>query len=119
MTRVLVVDDEPQIRRALSLNLGARGYDVLEAATGEHPVAGGDVEVAAARVLRQVPDLTDDVDGAGVRDTLAGQRREGGGLAGAVAADQADPVAGLYAEGGVADEDAATGTQLEAGRRDH
>jgi two-component system, OmpR family, KDP operon response regulator KdpE len=35
MIRVLVVDDEPQIRRALSLNLGARGYEVFEAATGE------------------------------------------------------------------------------------
>ncbi|MCU1361028.1 MAG: DNA-binding response regulator, partial [Ilumatobacteraceae bacterium] len=35
MMRVLVVDDEPQIRRALSLNLGARGYEVFEAATGE------------------------------------------------------------------------------------
>ncbi len=34
-TRVLVVDDEPQIRRALSLNLGARGFEVVEAATGE------------------------------------------------------------------------------------
>jgi two-component system KDP operon response regulator KdpE len=33
--RVLVVDDEPQIRRALSLNLGARGYEIFEAATGE------------------------------------------------------------------------------------
>jgi two-component system KDP operon response regulator KdpE len=33
--RVLVVDDEPQIRRALSLNLGARGYEVFEAMTGE------------------------------------------------------------------------------------
>ena len=35
MTRVLVVDDEPQIRRALSLNLGARGFVVDLAATGE------------------------------------------------------------------------------------
>ncbi|MBK9180336.1 MAG: response regulator [Acidimicrobiales bacterium] len=35
MTRVLVVDDEPQIRRALSVNLRARGYDVDLAASGE------------------------------------------------------------------------------------
>ena len=33
--RVLVVDDEPQIRRALSTNLRARGYEVDLAATGE------------------------------------------------------------------------------------
>src|SRR2546429_459493 len=35
MTRVLVVDDEPQIRRALSINLRARGYDVDLAESGE------------------------------------------------------------------------------------
>ena len=35
MTRVLVVDDEPQIRRTLSTNLKARGYEVDLAATGE------------------------------------------------------------------------------------
>jgi two-component system KDP operon response regulator KdpE len=35
MTRVLVVDDEPQIRRALTINLSARGYDVDVAASGE------------------------------------------------------------------------------------
>ncbi|HWJ62793.1 MAG TPA: response regulator [Acidimicrobiales bacterium] len=35
MTRVLVVDDEPQIRRALRTNLAARDYDVDLAATGE------------------------------------------------------------------------------------
>ncbi|MGE0877934.1 MAG: response regulator [Acidimicrobiia bacterium] len=35
MTRVLVVDDEPAIRRALAVNLEARGYDVDAAATGE------------------------------------------------------------------------------------
>ncbi len=32
---MLVVDDEPQIRRALAINLRARGYDVDLAATGE------------------------------------------------------------------------------------
>jgi two-component system KDP operon response regulator KdpE len=34
MTRVLVVDDEPQIRRALQINLKARSYDVHLADTG-------------------------------------------------------------------------------------
>jgi two-component system KDP operon response regulator KdpE len=33
--RVLVVDDEPPILRAVAANLRARGYDVLTAATGE------------------------------------------------------------------------------------
>ena len=35
MTRILVVDDEPQILRAMGTNLRARGYDVELAATGE------------------------------------------------------------------------------------
>ena len=35
MTRILVVDDEPQILRALGTNLQARGYDVDLAPTGE------------------------------------------------------------------------------------
>lgn len=35
MTTVLVVDDEPQIRRALAANLKAREYEVLQASTGE------------------------------------------------------------------------------------
>ncbi len=35
MSRVLVVDDEPQILRALTTNLRARGYDVDEASSGE------------------------------------------------------------------------------------
>jgi two-component system, OmpR family, KDP operon response regulator KdpE len=35
MTRILVVDDEPQILRALGTNLKARGYDIDLAPTGE------------------------------------------------------------------------------------
>jgi two-component system KDP operon response regulator KdpE len=35
VTRVLVVDDEAQIRRALAVNLEARGYEVELAASGE------------------------------------------------------------------------------------
>ena len=42
--RVLVVDDEPQIRRALSVNLRARGYDVDQASSGEEAL-----HLAAAR----------------------------------------------------------------------
>ena len=35
MTRILVVDDEPQLLRALGTNLKARGYQVDLAPTGE------------------------------------------------------------------------------------
>jgi two-component system, OmpR family, KDP operon response regulator KdpE len=38
VTRVLVVDDEPQIRRALSLSLLANGYEVEAVETGEQAV---------------------------------------------------------------------------------
>lgn len=48
MSRVLVVDDEPQIRRALTTNLRARGFHVDEAETGEEAL-----EIAA----RTRPDL--------------------------------------------------------------
>jgi two-component system KDP operon response regulator KdpE len=48
MTRILVVDDEVQIRRALDINLRAHGYDVALAATGEDALT----EAAA-----NVPDL--------------------------------------------------------------
>jgi len=34
VTRVLVVDDEPQILRALRINLSARGYEVSTAVDG-------------------------------------------------------------------------------------
>ncbi|MFE4637324.1 response regulator [Streptomyces sp. NPDC056773] len=44
MTRVLVVDDEPQIVRALVINLKARKYEVDAAADG-----AGALEMAAAR----------------------------------------------------------------------
>ncbi|GAA3030788.1 response regulator [Actinokineospora globicatena] len=44
MTTVLIVDDEPQIVRALRINLTARGYDILTAhdgATALHQAAEG------------------------------------------------------------------------------
>ena len=48
MTRILIVDDEPQILRALRINLQARHYEVLAAADGAealHAVAAGHPEV--------------------------------------------------------------------------
>lgn len=39
MTRVLVVDDDPALGRALALNLRARGYDVDTAASGAQALA--------------------------------------------------------------------------------
>jgi two-component system, OmpR family, KDP operon response regulator KdpE len=39
MTRVLVIDDEPQIIRALRINLRARQYEVYTAQTGEQALA--------------------------------------------------------------------------------
>ena len=63
MTRVLVVDDEPQILRALRTSLVARDYQVVTASTGEQGLA-----MAAA----QPPDLVvldlglPDLDGAEV-----------------------------------------------------
>ena len=48
MTRILIVDDDTQIRRALDINLRAHGYEVALAATGEEALT----EAAAS-----VPDL--------------------------------------------------------------
>jgi two-component system KDP operon response regulator KdpE len=68
MTTVLVVDDEPQIVRALRINLSARGYDVLTAYDGK----------TALRVaVDEKPDLVvldlglPDIDGV---DVIAGLR---------------------------------------------
>jgi two-component system, OmpR family, KDP operon response regulator KdpE len=69
MTRVLVVDDEPQILRALRINLRARDYDVHVAATGTEAL-----EVAG----RYPPDLVildlglPDLDGVEVIQGLRG-----------------------------------------------
>ena len=48
MTRILVVDDEPQILRALGTNLKARGYEIDLAPNGE---------VALTLAARHHPDL--------------------------------------------------------------
>jgi two-component system, OmpR family, KDP operon response regulator KdpE len=69
MTRVLVIDDERQILRALAAGLGAHGYDVLTADTGE---AGLDAAATA------IPDCVildlglPDIDGTEVIRRLRG-----------------------------------------------
>ena len=59
MTRVLVVDDEPQILRALRINLRARRYDVTTAANGTQALddlgpAGHDITVEIPEMLPAV-----------------------------------------------------------------
>ena len=50
---VLVIDDEPQIRKFLRISLGSQGYKVLEAGTGaDFDVA--DVEFMAGRMAKQL-----------------------------------------------------------------
>jgi len=69
VTLVLVVDDEPQIRRALRANLVARGYDVELASSGEEAL------VAAADRLPDVVLLDlglPGIDGMGVIEGLRG-----------------------------------------------
>ena len=51
MTRVLVVDDEPQILRALQLKLRSEGYDVETAATGEQALVAAAAHVPEAVIL--------------------------------------------------------------------
>ncbi|MDQ1626360.1 MAG: two-component system, OmpR family, operon response regulator KdpE [Actinomycetota bacterium] len=69
MTRVLVVDDEPQILRALAINLRARHYDVFTADTG----AGALAEAAAHEPDLVVLDLgLPDIDGVEVIRGLRG-----------------------------------------------
>jgi CheY-like chemotaxis protein len=45
---ILVVDDEPQIRRVLQATLSSNGYDVIEAKNGREAITA---------VLREHPDL--------------------------------------------------------------
>ncbi|ROZ98318.1 response regulator [Gordonia sp. OPL2] len=67
--RVLVVDDEPQLLRALRINLNARGFAVTTAATGADALA------AASRTNPQVVVLDlglPDIDGLTVLEGLRG-----------------------------------------------
>ena len=69
MNRILVVDDDPQLLRAMRITLHARGYDVVTAATGREAVD----EAARRRPDLVVLDLgLPDIDGLDVIRTLRG-----------------------------------------------
>jgi two-component system KDP operon response regulator KdpE len=69
VSRVLVVDDEPGLRRALAINLRARGYDVSVAADGAAALAAASQQPPDAVVL----DLgLPDMDGTQVIEGLRG-----------------------------------------------
>jgi hypothetical protein len=103
----------------LHLHLGDVGDELVQPAGGQHPVARGDVEVARARVLGQVAHRATPRDGAAVGRALTGQDAKAGGLAGAVAPDQTDAVAGLDAQRGGFEQYARASTQLEVSCGNH
>ncbi|WP_172196117.1 response regulator [Saccharibacillus qingshengii] len=58
-TRILIVDDEPQIRKLLRVTLAAHGYTVHEAGTGEEGVLQASMHAPELIVLDLgLPDLT-------------------------------------------------------------
>ena len=72
MTRVLVVEDEPGLRKALGINLRARGYEVALAADGKTALTAASRHPPDAVIL----DLgLPDMDGAEVIEGLRGWSR--------------------------------------------
>ena len=71
MTRILLVDDDRQLRRALHITLRAAGYELGVAATGTE---------ALARAASEPPDIVildlglPDLDGVAVLESLRGDR---------------------------------------------
>ena len=98
-----------------------RREDLVEPAGREDPVLGEDVEVAFLRILGQVTDGAGVADAARVRLRLARQNAQRGGLARTVAADEADPVAGRYAQrvSGRRQKSPRARSYFQVGRGDH
>ena len=72
MSRILLVEDDPQLLRAMRITLRARGYEVLTATTGQRGLS----EAAAARPDLIVLDLgLPDLDGVDVLHGLRGWTR--------------------------------------------
>lgn len=72
MTRILVIDDEPQIQRFLRISLGSQHYEVLAADTGKAGIA----QAVLARPDLVILDLgLPDLDGKHVLQTLVAETR--------------------------------------------
>ena len=98
---------------------GQLAQQAVQPTRRQHPVGGGLGQVAGTRVLRQVAHSPAAAHRAGMRQRFAGQHLQGGGLAGSVPADQADPVAGLHPERGGLEQDASARAQFQIGGGDH
>ena len=58
MSKILIIDDEPQIRRFLQIGLTAQGYQILEADTGRQGLAQAAAEAPDLIILDMgLPDL--------------------------------------------------------------
>lgn len=56
--RILIVDDEPEIRKFLRISLNASGYEVIEARSGEQALSKAAIETPALIILDLgLPDL--------------------------------------------------------------
>ncbi len=114
-----LLGDGRVVARHLRLGVTEPAYDRVQAARGQDPVAGEHAEVARARVLGQVAHGPGRGDLAGRGHTLAGQDPGERGLAGAVASDEADPVAGPDPEAHAVHQQPGAGTHLELVGGDH
>ena len=51
MTKILVADDEPEVRKVIKLILTGRGYEVVEASDGEETYSAAQKEIPSLILL--------------------------------------------------------------------
>ena len=93
--------------------------DAVEAPGPEDSVAGDDVQVSGARILGKVGHRHGTADRAPSWESLPRENPGEGGLAGAIAPDEADPVPGRDLEGHRLEELATAGCEFDVGGGDH
>ena len=105
--------------RHLRLGLAHRLAQFVQAPGGQHAVERDDIQVPGTRVLRQVAHAAAAPYGPGRGLRLAGEHLGEGGLARAVASDEADSVPLGDLEGRFSQQQPCAGTQLYATGDDH